>query len=336
MNENTESWTSVKRALLILQQLQKGTATKAELIQAVECVIPDAYNQKTEYGKQRAFERDLENLRKRLDVNIPPWDRKLRAYYLLDAGPFARFDLSENVLTSVAFLLETFGSDNGAHEILQPLLEFLEKSLTSDQLRRLERQSDPLRVNLNRLDSGVISPMVWEKVRYAVKQQRVIKFEYLSPRHEHPEPRTHRVEPHEIRFERGHYYLRGYCIHWQNPEGYTGGARWFSYRLDHILSQNFELLPNRIQPRSQRLHMIRYKIAPRLWRGGFTLHFEAMKAGKPDERGWVEIEAKVEDLFQTHRVLLAYGELCQAVEPPELVEMMKTAVFGMFQHYNSD
>lgn len=336
MTENPENWTSLKRALIILQQLQKGPQSQQELMRAVQNVIPDAYVQSSESARRRAFERDLENLRNRLGVNIPPWDRKLRAYYLIDSGPFARFDMSENVLTSIAFLLETFSPDDGAHEILQPLLDFLGKSLTSDHLRRLERQSDPLRVNLSRLDSGTISAVVWEKVRYAVKQQRVIRFDYLSPRHEHPEPRTHKAEAHELRFERGHYYLHGYCLEWRNPEGYTGGNRWFSYRLDHVLSQNFELLPNRIQPRSQRLRPIRYKIAPRLWRGGLTLHFEEMKAGEPDAAGWVEIEAKVEDLFQAHRVLLAYGELCQATAPPELVEMMKTAVSGMAQLYSSD
>lgn len=329
MKQNEESWQSIKRALIILQQLQKGPASKKELMQAVRDVIPDAYNQTTESAQRRTFERDIDNLRKRLNVNIPSWDRKLRVYYLLDSGPFTRFDLTEDVLTSIAFLLDTFGPNSGAHEILQPLLTFLEKNLASEQLRRLERQNDPLRVNLSRLDEGTIAPVVWEKARYAVKQKRTIEFEYLSPRHEHPEPRKHQVEPHEIRFERGHYYLRGYCLEWHNPEGYTGGNRWFSYRLDHILSQNFELLSKRIQPRSQRLRSIHYKIAPRLWRGGLTHHFEEMKAGEPDATGWVEIEAKAEDLFQAHRVLLAYGELCQATAPPELVEMMKTAVAGM-------
>ena len=336
MASHKETWLSVKRALIILQQLQRGPASKKELMQAVRNIVPDAYTQPTESAQSRAFERDLDNLRKRLGANIPPWDRKLRAYYLLDSGSFARFDLSEEVLTSIAFLLETFGPDNGAYEILQPLLNFLEKGLTSEQLRRLERQSDPLRVNLSRLDAGTISPMVWEKVRFAVKQRRMVEFDYLSPRHEHPEPRRHQVEPFEIRFERGHYYLRGYCLRWQNPEGYEGGKRWFSYRLDHILSQNFILLNKQTKPRSQRLIPIRYKIAPRLWRGGFTQRFEEMQANEPYDTQWVEIQAKVEDLFQAHRVFFFFGELCQAVEPPELVEMMKTAVSGMFQLYNSD
>lgn len=335
MTKNEDSWLSIKRALLILQQLQKSPSSRKKLIQSVQNTLPNAYNQSTESAQRRAFERDLDNLRNRLNVDIPPWDRELRAYYLLDAGPFAQFDLTDDVLTSVAFLLETFGPDNGAYEIMQPLLDFLEKNLASQQLRRLDRNTDPLRLNLSRLDEGIISSVVWEKVRYAVKQRRVIEFNYLSPRHSHSEPRRHRIEPFEIRFERGHYYLRGYCIRWQNPEGYEGGNRWFSYRLDHILSQKFDLLSNRVQPRSQRLLPLRYKIAPRLWRGGVTHHFEEMVIGHPDSSGWVEIQAKVEDLFQAHRVLLAYGELCQAVAPDELVEMMKTAVSGMSQIYNS-
>lgn len=336
MTNNEDSWLSIKRALIILQQLQKRPSSRQELVQAVQNAIPDAYRQPTESAQRRAFERDLNNLRNRLNVKIPPWDRNMRVYYLLDAGPFAQLDFTEDILTSIAFILETFGPDHGAHEIMQPLLRFLEKNLASDQLRRLDRQTDPLRMNLSRLDTGVISPAVWEKVRYAVKQRRMVEFNYLSPRHEYPEPRYHCVEPFEIRFERGHYYLRAYCVRWRNPEGYEGGNRWFSYRLDHILSQEFNLLPNRVQSRSQRLLPIRYKIAPRLWRGGVTQHFEEMVVGEPDSSGWVEIQAKVEDLFQAHRVLLAYGELCQAVAPDELVEMMKTAVFGISQLYNSD
>lgn len=336
MNNNEDSWLAIKRALIILNHLQKEPATKKELMQAVRNAVPDSYNQATSKAQGRNFERDLDNLRNRLNVTIPPWDPHSRLYYLLDSGPFAKFELSEDVLTGIAFLLETFSPDSGAHDILQPLLTYLEKTLTSEQLRRLERQNDPLRLDLSRLDTGTISPIVWEKVRYAVKQRRMVEFDYLSPRHEHADSRRHRVEPFEIRFERGHYYLQGFCVRWQNSKGLEGGKRWFSYRLDHILSPAFELLSNPVLPRSQRLLTVRYKIAPRLWRGGFTHHFNEMTAGEPDAEEWVEIQAKVENLFQAHRVLLAYGELCQAVYPPELVDMLKTAVSGMAQRYNLD
>jgi len=329
------SWLAARRCLAIVRRLQQGPADKKELLQVVQNTIPEAYTQSTEKAQDRSFERDLENLRKRLHAKIE-WDHRLRAYYLVDPGPFARFDLPENALTAIAFLLETFGPNSGAHEILQPLLNFLEKTLSSEQLRRLDRQDSPLRLNLSRLDSGTISPLVWEKVRYAVQQRRIIEFEYLSPQHKHPEPRRHRVEPDELQFERGHYYLKGFCLRWQNPQGYKGGGRPFSYRRDHILSKDFELLPDRVKvdQRRQRLMPIRYRVAPRLWRSGLTRHFEEMIASEPDSEGWVEIQAKTDDLFQAHRTLLAYGELCQVLDPPELVEKMVTAVVSMAKLYS--
>lgn len=321
-----------KRSLLILQQLLRGPKNKRALINEVNLRLPDAYAQIDDKARDRVFERDLARLRQQMGIEIR-WDPGARCYALADAGAFTP-ELPENVLTSIAFLLETFDSSSGAYEIIAPLLQHLKNSLSSDQLRRLQRHASPLRLELRRLDESEIHPDVWEKVRFAIRQRRVIEFFYQSPRHEEQEPRQHRVEPYELNFERGHYYVRGYCLRWKNPAGMSGGGHTISYRLDYISA--IELLKKgfTVGQRRKRLIPIRYRLAPRLWRGGVSRHFEDMNTSEPDAAGWVTVDAKTDDLFQARRVLLAYGPLCQAIAPPELVQEITRAVQEMQGLYN--
>lgn len=336
MQHDTHTPLALQRSLLILQQLLPGPKNKRELIDGVNIKLPDAYSQLDDKARDRVFERDLARLRQQMGVKIL-WDSQLRCYVLADAGAFTP-SLPENVLTSIAFLLETFDSSSGAYEIIAPLLQYLENTLSSDQLRQLERHASPLRLDLRRLDEGEIHPDVWEKVRFAIRQRRVIEFRYVSPRHEHREPRQHRVEPYALNFERGHYYLRGYCLRWRNPAGMTGGDRFFSYRLDYILSDKFDLLNKGFSAnqRRQRLIPLRYRVAPRLWRGGVSRHFEEIVVSEPDENGWVTVDAKTDDLFQAQRILLAYGALCMAVAPSELVQEMTEVIREMHDLYNKN
>lgn len=334
-----ETWRVVRQALALLQQLQRGPANRATLMNAVQHVVPDAYRQETESGRDSSFDRDLWNLRHRLEVDIE-WDAKDRAYHLRDLGPLFDLWLSSDELEALAFLIDTFDVAEGeAGEIARPLIEQIQSLLPDDQLRRLERQNATLRVDLGRLDEGEIAPAVWEQVRYAVKNRRVLRFQYMAPRHEKWEPRAHKVEPYEIKYHRGHFELRAYCLHWSNPDGWEKAhAGWFRYRLDRILPDDLQVLPDMLAPgqRSKRMIPIRYRISPRLARGGVSRHFEEMEIGQQEADGWVTVTGKTDNRFEAMRILLAYGEHCVALEPPELAEDMAAAARGMANLYDGN
>ena len=328
-------WKTVRRCLAMLRRLQRGPADRAALMQAARVLVADAYGDGTEAARHKRFERDMRNLRHQLGA-VVEWDSQMTVYRLTDSGPLGGLELPEDGLRGLAFLLETFGPESGASEVVQPLVDALLAALPADQQRRLESRSAELRLDLRRLDEGEIPPLVWDKVRRAVHSRQVLCMQYLSPRHEQPEPRMHTVEPYELRFHRGHYELRAYCRHWRNPWGQEKyDAGWFRYRLDHILPDDLMVLPEKLPPgqRKQRQVAIRYRLSPYLARGGVSRHFQEMTVSEPDEDGWVEVAGKTDDLFEARRILLAYGEGCRVLAPPSLVRDMERAARGMAKLY---
>jgi predicted DNA-binding transcriptional regulator YafY len=330
-------WEAVRRSLVILRRLQQGSADWKILMRAVRETLPDAYSTGTSETQRKCFDRDLENLRNQLGATIK-WDPKVNIYRLIDIGPLGGLDLSDEALRGLALLLDTFGPENGASEIVHPLLSEVLSVLPLDRRRDLERTSSALRLDLRRLDSRKISPIVWEKVHRAATRRQVLRFQYLSPRHEQPIARTHTVEPYSFRFHRGHYELRAYCRHWANRQGrerYEAG--WFRYRLDRILAEGIEILPEKLPPgqRQRRMIRIRYRISPKLVAGGISRHFEEMDVGEPNAEGWVEVTGKTDDLFEAQRVFLGYGEHCVVLEPLDLVRKMKGVVQEMAKLYGN-
>lgn len=331
------TWLVVKQALLILQHLQAKSADKETLMASVRREVPDAYSQATAKGRSSSFERDLRNLRERLYVDIQ-WAPRERVYRLVDPGPLFRLSLADSAMEGLAFLLETFEPTEGeGGEVVVPFIEQVLAQLSDDQQRRLQRQNATLRMDLRRLDRGEIAPKVWEEVRYAVAHRRLLRFSYLAPRHEKPEPRTHKIEPYELRFHRGHYEVLGYCLNWSNPYGYEKAhAGWFRYRLDRIVPEGLEVMPDILPPgqRQRRLLTICYRISPTLARGGISRHFEEMATSEPDENGWVTVTGKTTDLFEAKRILLAYGQHCVVLSPSSLRDDVREAVSNAAKLYS--
>ena len=323
-------------ALVILRHLQKGPAGKGELIRAVQEITPDAYDEANQEAQDSSFERDMKNVRQRLGADVI-CDRSSNLYYLNDPGPFFRLALSDDALSGLAFLLDAFDFDGTISDVVRPFLASVQNLLTAEQAQRLERFGSTLHLKLQNLDETKIAPIVWQKVNHAVSNRHVLRFDYLAPRHEKPEPRTHTVEPYDpVRYHRGHFELRAFCRHWSNPHGWEkSDAGWIRYRLDRIQPDTLEVLPEilHLSQRQKRLIAVCYRISPDLARGGVSQHFEEMEVGQPDKNGWVEVTGKTADLFEAERVFLAYGQHCVVLGPPALVTRMKQAASEMAQFY---
>lgn len=335
MSTTDSKWHVLQRCLAILQRLQQGSVDRVGLMQAVRELVIDPYGEGTADAQRKRFERDIENLRDQLLVKIdcPPPDYK---YCLVDPGPLAGIGLSSESLYGLAFLLNTFSSDNGANDIVQPLLDGILRILPTHQQRELAKFNSTLELSLQRLDTGNIAPLVWDKVRTAVQKHQLLRFKYIARRHEERLPRTHTVEPYVFRFFRGHYELKAYCRHWVNPYGQErSNVGWFRYRLDHFQADGIEILPDKLPvgQREQRLISIRYSLSPSLARGGISRYFEDMHIGKADSNGWVEVSGRTDDLFEAERIFLAYGEHCVVLSPSELVRKMKKSVEAMAKSY---
>ena len=328
------NWNAMKRALLILRHLRTEPADKAVLIKAVQQEMPDAYLEETPKAQSRTFERDLENIRYRLEATIE-WQPQIRQYLLLDPGPFVQNELAPEALTGLAFLKDSFTTSEEIQKIIQPLLNWVEQATPPEQMRQLTHQQTPIKLNIQHISQGDIHPQVWRKVIYAIKQRRIITFNYTSPFHEKDEPRRHTVEPYEHYFRGGHFYLKAYCLRWVAPDGFTSGHFWANpYRLDYILPDDLELLGTFVT-RVQRppLQKIRYKLSPQIARGGISRYFPDMQISQPDQSGWVEVTAHTDNEFEAYRTLLAYGDQCLVLDPPTLVNRLRQAAHALSNFY---
>lgn len=328
------NWDAMKRALLILRFLRQGPVNKATLIHLVRQAIPEAYVENNEKAQSRAFERDLENVRYRLGADII-WDPGLRQYILQDPGIFVQMPLPEAALNGLAFLTDSFTTSEEIQAVIRPLIQWVEQSVPQEQMRQMSHQKAPIQLNIQRISEQDIHPDVWDKVIHAIKHRRIIEFSYASPHHEITEPRRHRVEPYEHYFRNGHFYLKAYCLRWKAPNGFEGGQFWANpYRLNYILPDELLLLGMFVH-REKRAQMtpIRYKLSPQIVRGGISHYFSEMQISEPDEAGWVEVAAVTDNEFEAYRILLAYGDQCMVLDPPNLVDRMRRVAQSLKNFY---
>jgi predicted DNA-binding transcriptional regulator YafY len=330
----SSKWQVIKRSLVLLRRLQRDSADKDALIRAFyEAGIEnDGPILPTQDAKESRFERALQSAREQLGATIVI--EANYQYRLLDAGPFIGLDLRDESLMGLSFLLSIFDANEIISKEVRPLLEFIQANLTTERLQKLQRLNPKLRLDLRRLDQGEIHPLVREKIRYANKERRVVHFHYISPKHEGKRQRQHTVEPQRIHYVQGHYQLEGYCLHWKNPDGFEGKNKWFLYRFDHIQIEGLKVLSQRFEERTNRpVHMIHYRLSPKLARGNPSHHFEEMYFEQRED-GWVDIWGKTNNLFAAEQIFLRYGQHCIVFAPQELRDKMIKAVQEMAQLYD--
>jgi proteasome accessory factor C len=276
----------------------------------------------------------MASIRWQLGVMVD-YDRQGGQYVLADSGPLVSLALSPDALRGLAFLLSTFNQESAASEHTRPLLEAIQSLLPAEQRRKLEQHNPELELDLRHLDHGDIPPQVWTSVRRAIIRRRVLQFDYLSPQHDPPECRMHIVEPYYLKFQDGHYQLHAFCRRWVGPGHCQDDAGWRIYRLTRIQESGLELWPEKFPPTQwrRRLVTLQYRLGPVLHRGGVSRRFEEMEVSPVEPDGWVTVTAKTDDLFAARRILLAYGENCEVLAPPQLRRQIAAAARSMAELY---
>jgi predicted DNA-binding transcriptional regulator YafY len=331
-------WLPLKRCLAIVRRLQAGPASKEELMRAARELVPDAYEAGNDRARRKRFERDMENVRYELGV-VVDYDRREGHYRLLDPGDLLGVALSPEAMHGLAFLLSTFAPQSAASDQARPLLEAIQSLLPAGRLRRLEGHASELEIDLRHLDEGDISAQVWSAVQRAAAERHVLQFDYLSPYHDPPACRTHLVEPYRLKFQEGHWFLQAYCLRWIRREPLSPAERehagWLAYRLSRIQTDGLEVWPDKFptDQRRRRLVPLEYRLGPVLHRGGVSSRFEDMQVSAVEADGWVTVSARTDDLFTARRILLAYGENCQVLAPPQLLREIGAAARKMAGFY---
>ena len=335
-NRNRESqWLVIRRCLAIICRLQRGPASKEELLQAVLAQEgPSAYGDAQGRALQRRLENDLARIKYNLGIEIR-YSRKDNCYFIRDSD-LPLLDLPDDSLRTLAFLEQTFGPGAPMHQEVQALLNTLRSYLAPERRELLERQYVALALELGQRDEDEIDPDVWDKLTYALARHLRVEFDYSSPSQKDGVPRRHVVDPYKCYFdaERGHYYLRGWCHYTVGPPGRFEQHRYFRYRLGRMA--NLKVLPDKLPPSPPPAprYQVVYELKPQVARFGITRHpvIEITKVEKRDD-GSALVYGETEDVFWAVRSLLHYGPLCRILGGPEMLREVKAIVKAMAELY---
>ena len=330
------STTVVRRCLALLRRLQRGPASKNELLSAaLEAVDKQAYGGATGRALDKRFEGDKAKLRDLFGLELR-YSRATGTYAIEDVWE-PLLDLPDEALTAIVFLQETFDPGAPMHDEVQNFLGLITSYLSPERWGDLERRRTALRVEWGQRDDDVIAPGVEAALSRALVEHRLVAFDYSSPAQADGAPRRHTVEPWKQYFDsvRGHYYLWGYCRRTDGPLGKHTQNRYFRYRPGRI--GNLEVLPQKLPPappRARRFELV-YRLASEIARRGEVTRHPgiAILTAEPQPDGSLIVRGETEDVWWAVRTLLHYGANCRVLGGGEALDEMRRTVREMGRVY---
>ncbi|MBK9094817.1 MAG: WYL domain-containing protein [Anaerolineae bacterium] len=334
--DRNRSWLVIKRGLALVRRLLRGPASKESLLMAINSEVgPDAYSEESS-AAERAFKRDRETLHEELGVIIT-FDRRAGVYWLESPGNHAWLDLPDEHLAAMATIYQTFKQNGPDAERVRAFLDTLATLLPAERISRIERQRDVISVELRELDERPIPTRVMTEVRRAIAQRQQLSFNYRAAVSGHKIFLYHEVEPYDLVFRVGHWYLECFDLFTRDVE--SGEQRQDEHRylrLQGIVDDDrLQVLPQRLPPgrRPRKLFSLRYRLAREAAHHGVSRHFPDMQIQRQED-GSVIVEAKTPDPWMAVRTLLGYGENCVVLGGEEALREMHRRVAGMAKHYD--
>ena len=334
--DRNTSWLVVQRGLAIIRRLMRGSATKADLLAAVnEALGPDAYSDASS-AAERALKNDRALLKEKLGVDIV-YDRHEGVYHLESLGDTPWLDLTDDDLAAIALIYNTFQGANPEAERIRAFLDRIAGLLPLERLSQVQRQRPVLTIELHEFDAGPIPDRVIRVAQRAITEHRRLAFNYRAAAQEDRQPRYHEVEPYGIVLRDGHYYLESFDLFSRGAQhGQITQGRHRPFRLQAILDDDrLAVLPEHLPPgrRPQKRYPLRYRLAPAAVGHGVSRRFTDMQITLlPD--GGAEIAATTTDPWDAVRTLLAYGDSCVVLGGDEVLSLMRKRVAAMAKGYD--
>jgi predicted DNA-binding transcriptional regulator YafY len=327
-------WLVLRRCLAIVRRLQRGPAAWPELVAAVLREDPAAYGRTEGQPLYKRFRHDLTRLRDSLGVDIRA-DRRSKTYTILDTTQ-PLLDVSDEDLTTLAWLEQSFGPTSPRYHAIHDLLGRLTSYLSPERRRHLANQRTALILDLGQRDEDRLDPAVEEKLQEALQRRRRVEFAYTSPLNPDGLSRRHVVDIYEPAYfdaERGHYYVYGYCHYAVTPIGLESVETYVAYRLGRI--RHLTLLPQKLPPSPPlpQQYPVKYWLAASVARGGVTQHRWIIIARVEPEGEGVIVHGTTPHPFFAVQELMHYRENCRVLGGPELLQRMRDSVARMAALY---
>lgn len=314
-----------QRRLFLLSLLQTRPYTIDEFYVALVergLLIADSHDQTAMSSAQHAqFRRDLAALRAfGCDIHC---DRRSGIYSWCNS-PFG-ISLPPHHLSAFAIVLDTFTETNVPHAAdIRTMLNQLLTLLPPEQQHTITSQRRTISIDLHDTsDYRNADHHNIEQIEKAIAQRQTLTFSYRTPRD--GKERRHEIEPEPMAVKSGHVYLQGWSIR---------HSKRLPFRLDYIIPGSAKMghTPVQHQRSASRPITIRYTLSAQIARNSVSQHF-ANQQVEPHPDGSATVTAEATNLFEARRILLSYGEHCQALEPAELVAEMRRIAAALHQKY---
>lgn len=331
--DRNTSWFVLQRSLAIVRRLLRGPATKQELLEAVRLVVgPEAYSA-SETAATHALKNDRAALAAHLGIQVA-FDRSLGCYRLASLGETPWLDLDDNALAAIATIHAAFASGGPEAERVRAFLDQIRALLPPERLTRTRRPA--VSILLRDLDEQPVAPRVLDTVQRAIAERRRLGFRYSASTPAEREPRYHEVEPHEIVFRDGHYYLECFALYSRGePRGEITHNQYRRLRLQGIVDDDMlRVLPERLPPGRprRRSYPVRYRLAAPAVHHGVSRHFTDMQVEKLAD-GAALVAGTTYDPWGAARTLLHYGDSCTVLGGDEVLREMRKLVTAMAKNY---
>jgi predicted DNA-binding transcriptional regulator YafY len=334
------SWYVIRRCLALIRCVQRGPASREDLLQVVREAESEEENllvPSSESALQSRLEKDLGRIRDDLLVDLS-YNRRLGQYEIKDTW-LPLLDLPDEDLETMAWLEETFGLESPKHDDIRALLDRLRLYLGVERQAGIKNARTALKMELRQRDNNEIKPEVKKGLTKAFATRRQAELLYLSPTYEDGEPRRHVVEPYEPYYfdpERGHYYLQAYCRRVEEPDGPAHPNAYLTYRLGRI--QKVTVLPNKLSPivPSRRSYRVEYELTADVARLDVSTP-SRIKVAAIERRddGSVLVRGETESVFWAVQGLLHYGPNCEVLGGPKMRREMERVVGEMAELYEA-
>lgn len=308
------------------------------------------------YGKSqrlRAIERDIETL---TDVSIEDlpepgaellleWcagqqQRKLLALtyarsersFGLAQSIFA-LDINEDEARAFVALRDGFTPGTPYAAAVQNLLlrwEWLFSEASSRLVRQKQRrQARPVLLPLSPVVDYSQHDEIILQLDRALEEGAYVSFAYTPlTQNWDAEPVWHeRTEPYELEYRDGHWYYTAFIFDLNT---------FLDYRVDRIQPGTLRKEHDRFYPggRQRPGVKVRYWISPMLARhGSLSARLREQHATMLDNDQGAIVEGSARSLWWARRLLLGYGEQVKALDPPELVQMMRETMAATSRLY---
>jgi len=330
MRRGTRSELAFRRRLLILTRLHirphgynelQTIIADAELSDPVADDDPSAAKR-----RQDIWHDDVEALRAVGYTIDYDHDHRTDLYTWADS-PFG-LALTDAQLLAFGIVRDTFADTTMLHHAeIHDLLTTLLARLPSAQRAHLTRKRRPYQVNLRETtDYRSADPATVQTIERAIENGQQLEIRYVSSND--GLERTHTVEPRPLIYKAGHVYLPVYNLIL---------SKRLELRLDGIVPGSARGLPQRAQPSRPpgRSYLLRYRLSPIIARRRpVSENFPGQQVEYHSD-GAATVTAQISDLFAARRLLLAYGENCHVLSPPELIDDLRRTIAALHQHYST-